>query len=142
MLNYASPKRNIFSNSETTWVTQIKALVSLFQLQREFSFYKCPRDLNSLNDTLFFQELGISLYIQNHGNNKIISEKTCHTQIKALVSLFQLQREFSFYKCPRDLNSLNDTLFFQELGISLYIQNHGNNKIISEKTCHEILATT
>jgi hypothetical protein len=30
MLNYASPKRNIFSTSETTWVTKIKALVSLF----------------------------------------------------------------------------------------------------------------
>jgi hypothetical protein len=31
------------------------------------------------------------------------------------------KKRYSLYKCPKDLDSLHDTLFFKELEISLYV---------------------
>jgi hypothetical protein len=47
------------------------------------------------------------------------------------LTILDIKRD-SLYKCPKELNSLRDTLFFlRTWNISLYLE-HGNNRMISE----------
>jgi hypothetical protein len=86
-----------------------KTLVSRFPHIKRDSLYKCPKELNSLRDTLFFlRTWNISLYLE-HGNNRMISVKHAMRylqQIKACRLPWYRNDEYTVYHM-RGISSKN-----------------------------------